>query len=151
MVSIVRVILFESIKLMIVLGAANTDAAKITGNTPELLILIGICVVSFVHCWIKFVAYIIGIFLTPSLNTTKITIAKYTMTNNAYHKIPKIIVCVPLSNETKLLNVVIKLVGKLATIPVKINNDVPFPTPFLSDLITHPHSQHTSCYHNRTT
>ena len=48
----------------------------------------------------------IGIFLTaPSLNTTKITIAKYTMTNNAYHKIPKIIVCVPLSNETKLLNV----------------------------------------------
>ena|SRR5699024_2403141 len=132
MVSIVRVILFESIKLMIVLGAANTDAAKITGNTPELLILIGICVVSFVLIvGLEFVAYIIGIFLTaPSLNTTKITIAKYTMTNNAYHKIPKIIVCVPLSNETKLLNVVIKLVGKLATIPVKINNDVPFPTPF---------------------
>ena len=132
MVSIVRVILFESIKLMIVLGAANTDAAKITGNTPELLILIGICVVSFVLIvGLEFVAYIIGIFLTaPSLNTTKITIAKYTITNNAYHKIPKIIVCVHLSNETKLLNVVIKLVGKLATIPVKINNDVPFPTPF---------------------
>ena len=123
---------FDSIKLIIVLGAAKTDEAKITGNTPELLILIGICVVSFVRIvGLEFVAYIIGIFLTaPSLKTTKITIARYTITNNAYHKIPKTIVCVPSEKETKLLNVVIKLAGKLATIPVKISNEVPLPTPF---------------------
>ena len=63
---------------MCIRDRANTDAAKITGNTPELLILIGICVVSFVLIvGLEFVAYMIGIFLTaPSLNTTKITIAK---------------------------------------------------------------------------
>ena len=35
-------------KLTIVLGAASTEEAKITGKTPELLILIGICVCSLV-------------------------------------------------------------------------------------------------------
>lgn len=66
-------------KLTIVLGAASTEEAKITGKTPELLILIGYVFCSLVsHCYTCTRCIIdIGIFLiAPSVNTTKTTIER---------------------------------------------------------------------------